>query len=119
MTYSVYLKNVQFFAYHGLYPEEALKGNMFEIDLTVNFTRSENIHSIGDTIDYVSLYEILKTQMQQRRDLVETVGREICDRIKNQYPQIISLQIDIRKLQPPISGFNGVVGMSLSQQFIS
>ena len=113
MIYSVYLKNVQFFAYHGLYPEEAVNGNMFEVDLSLQYTRQEPIQKIEETIDYVALYEILKTQMQQRRELLETLGKEICDFIKEKYPQIISIHIDICKLNPPIPDFNGTAGFSL------
>ena len=113
MIYSVYLRNVQFFAYHGLYPEEAVNGNLFEIDLVVQYANSEPIESIEETIDYVSLFEVLKTQMRQRRALLETLGRDICDCIKARYPQIISVQIDIRKLNPPIPNFNGSAGFSL------
>jgi dihydroneopterin aldolase len=113
MIYSVYLKNVQFFAYHGLYPEEAVNGNMFEVDLSVQYTSHELIQKIEETIDYVALYDILKTQMQQRRELLETLGRDTCDCIKVQYPQIISIHIDIRKLNPPIPEFNGTAGFSL------
>ena len=113
MIYSVYLKNVQFFAYHGLYPEEAVNGNMFEVDLSVQYTSHELIQKIEETIDYVVLYDIVKTKMQQRRELLETLGREICNFIKEKFPQIISIHIDIRKLNPPIPEFNGTAGFSL------
>jgi dihydroneopterin aldolase len=117
MIYSVYLKNVQFFAYHGLYPEEALNGNIFEVDLTVRYSKQEVITCIEDTIDYAALFDILKIQMQKRRDLLETLGREICDDIKGRFPQIISIEIDIRKQNPPIPDFNGKAGFSLSIKY--
>jgi dihydroneopterin aldolase len=113
MIYSVYLKNVHFFAYHGLYPEEALNGNVFEVDLSVSYTKQEIITSIEETIDYTALFDILKVQMRVRRELLETLGREICDDIKNQFPQIVCIEIDIRKQNPPIPDFNGKAGFSL------
>jgi dihydroneopterin aldolase len=113
MIYSVYLKNVQFFAYHGLYPEEAQNGNIFEIDLSVRYTKQELIKTIEETIDYAVLHDILKSHMQERRSLLETLGKEICDEIKNRYPQISFIEIDIRKQNPPIPDFNGKAGFSL------
>lgn len=113
MIYSVYLKNVQFFAYHGLYPEEELNGNIFEVNLSVQYIKEELITTIEETIDYVALFDILKAQMQERKALLETLGREICDRIKQRFPQISSIEIDIRKKNPPIPDFNGKAGFSL------
>jgi dihydroneopterin aldolase len=114
MTYSVYLKNVRLFAYHGLYPEEAINGNFFEIDLTVKYTKQEPVQSIEETIDYASLYELLKSEMNIRRSLLETLGRDICDLIKERYPQILSIELDIRKINAPIPDFDGTAGISIT-----
>jgi len=114
MIYTVYLKNVQFFAYHGLYPEEALNGNIFEVDLSVRYSKQDVITCIEETIDYAVLFDILKVKMQKRRYLLETLGREICDDIKDRFPQISSIEINIRKQNPPIPDFIGKAGFSLS-----
>jgi dihydroneopterin aldolase len=113
MIYSIYLKNVRFFAYHGLYPEEAVNGNFFEIDLTVKFTKDRPIHSIEETIDYAALYELLKQEMNIRRQLLETLGRDICELIKMKYPKIISTELNIRKINAPIPDFSGTTGISI------
>jgi dihydroneopterin aldolase len=69
-TYSIILKKVRFFGYHGLYPEEAIKGNEFEVNLTLTYRKEDTlIKYLEDTIDYVAVYNLLKKQMTIRQDL--------------------------------------------------
>jgi len=117
MIYSVYLKNVRFFAYHGLYPEEAIKGNNFEVNVSIGYLGKGNTLSIKDTIDYVSVYEIINKQMNIRRDLIENLLESIINDLKIAFPQIIVLDIDIQKLHPPVEGLNGGVGVRITKSY--
>jgi dihydroneopterin aldolase len=117
MIYSVYLKNVRFFAYHGLYPEEAVKGNTFEVNLIIRYSNLERILSIEDTIDYVAVFEIVKRQMDIRRALIENLIESILDELKASFPAIVEIEIDIQKLNPPVEGLNGGVGVAIRHYY--
>jgi 7,8-dihydroneopterin aldolase/epimerase/oxygenase len=115
---TISLTNLRFFAYHGLYAEEKKTGNQFEINLTVSYTPTQGIITdISDTINYVSLYELLKKEMQQPRGLLETLAMEISEKIHAGFPLIKEIEISIAKTQPPIAGFVGEVGVRLSKQY--
>jgi dihydroneopterin aldolase len=117
MEISVYLKKVQLFGYHGLYPEEAINGNTFEIDLLVTYQQKQREESIDTIIDYAVLYELILTEMKIRRELLETLGNDICNLIKLKFPQVSYISLDICKLQAPIRDFNGQAGVQIKVKY--
>lgn len=109
---TITLSGLRFHAFHGLYPEEEKTGNEFEVNLAVDYTPpAEIINAIEDTVNYVSLYEIIKNAMQQPRHLLETLAMEIAEKIHQDFPQITSIEITIQKLHPPVEKFTGNVGV--------
>ncbi len=115
---TIELKGVRFFAYHGLYPEERKTGNEFEVDLLVRHTPDDGIiTSLADTVNYVRLYELLKLEMQNPRDLLETFLMELSEVIHDSFPRISRIEIMIIKLQPPIIGFTGKAAVKFSKDY--
>jgi len=109
---TIELKNLLFFAYHGLYAEEKKTGNQFEVILTVDFIPGTDIITdMTSTVNYEQLYALLKAEMLKPRDLLETLIMEVAEHIHLSFPQITKVEISITKLQPPIVGFTGTVGV--------
>src|SRR5262245_45178755 len=115
---TISLTKLRFFAYHGLYAEEKKTGNQFEVNLSVSYTPSQGtITDLSDTINYVSLYELLKKEMQQPRDLLETLAMQVAEKIHLQFPQVKTIDFSITKLQAPIVGFTGEVGVQFQKSY--
>ncbi len=115
---TVELKQVRFFAFHGLYEEEKRKGTEFELSLAVSFLpEKEMIGLIDETVNYAELYEIVNAEMQQPRDLLETLAMTIVDKIHITYPIIKRAVISITKLNPPIPGIKGSTGVTYSREW--
>ena len=109
---TIELKQLRFLAYHGLYAEERKTGNEFEINLSVSFQPSSGtITGIADTVNYSSLYSLLKTEMQKPRHLLETLVMEVAEVIHVSFPQIKKIEISITKLHVPIAKFTGTAGV--------
>ncbi|MFN5333746.1 MAG: dihydroneopterin aldolase [Bacteroidota bacterium] len=117
MLYSVILKKVQFFAYHGLFPEEATKGNEFEVNLSLTYYKDTDVQLLEDSIDYVAVYDLLKKQMAIRQDLLEVLAQSIALNLKKSFPQISKIELEIIKLHPPIEGFDGQTGVSIQLEY--
>jgi dihydroneopterin aldolase len=117
MDYSIFFKNVSFFGFHGWYPEEAVNGNQFEVDLSVKYSAEATVQTLDQTIDYAVLFELVSQQMSIRRALLETLGNDICTIIKNKFPQINTIELEIRKINPPIQDFKGVTGIRCSVKY--
>jgi dihydroneopterin aldolase len=114
---AVYLKGLQFHAYHGLYPGEELTGGPFEVNLTVRYQLHEAVTRLEQTVNYAELYEIVKKEMDIRRDLLETVAESVCQAVYQQYNFIREIEMEIWKLSPPIEQFEGKTGISLHKIF--
>ena len=109
----IHLKNLQFFAYHGIYEEERKLGNHFEMNINVHVnTNSIPVLHIKDSIDYVSVYNIVANRMAIATPLLETVITEIAQSILARFSLALKVEISIDKLTPPIPSFEGRVGIS-------
>jgi 7,8-dihydroneopterin aldolase/epimerase/oxygenase len=115
---TIELKALRFHAFHGLFPEEKKTGNEFEVNLSVDYTPAEKvITQIDNTVNYAQLHELIKSAMQQPRDLLETVAMEIVENMYTTFPQIKKAAIEIMKLHPPIAQFIGSVGVKYEKEY--
>ena len=115
---TISLNNVRFRAYHGLYPEERQKGNDFVVNMQVSYIPgSGTILSLGDTIDYASLFKIVNATMQQPVDLLETLAQTIAHGVHQQYRRIKEISVAVEKLNPPIDKFSGSVEVKFSTTY--
>ena len=115
---TIELKDIHFFAYHGLYAEEQKTGNEFKVTLSVVYTPSSNvITSLHSIVNYSHLYRLLKTEMQKPRGLLETFVMELAEVIYSSFPFIKKVEVSITKLQPPIAGFTGNVGVRFIKEY--
>jgi len=103
---TIELKDLEFYAYHGVYEEEREKGNTFIVNLAISAELQEAIQDdkLTDTIDYETLYAIVKNEMELPSNLLEHVAGRIRSAIIKDFTQIKSLEISIEKLSPPIGG---------------
>jgi len=109
---TIELKQLRFFAFHGLYAEEKKIGNEFEVSLSIIYSPATVvITELADTVNYVNLYELVKKEMQKPRELLETLAMEITEHIYASLPHIKKVEISITKLHPPIAKFVGSVGV--------
>ncbi len=115
--FTIHLHNCIFFAHHGLHKEEAVVGAGFEVSLSASFEEEEPITTIKQTINYVSIYEMVKKHFEQPRQLLETLAQEIINDIHLSDSRIRAIEIHIKKLNPPIVNFTGSVGVSFSQSY--
>lgn len=117
-TLTISLNNVRFRAYHGIHPEERQKGNDFVVNMQVSYRPlSGTVYSLEDTIDYVVLFELINTAMQQPVDLLETLAQSIAHDVYKRFPRIVSITVSVDKLNPPIDRFSGTVGVRYSKHY--
>lgn len=100
------LEGVRLRGPHGYYPEEQLLGTSFIIDLFVSIPisdagQNDNLHQ---TVNYETLYRLLKIEMREPAQLIETLALRILQRIKEQFPAIEGAEIRLRKCNPPMGG---------------
>ena len=115
---TIHLHNVKFYSYHGIHEEEKNLGNEFELSADIQFHEEVDvINSIKQTINYVDIYKIIKQHMNEPSHLLETVVMGIGNSIKTKYDNIRSISLRLKKMHPPITGFQGAVGVSWYKEF--
>ena len=106
MNAKIGLEDVRFHAPHGFYEEEHRSGNEFSIDVEVE----SDIHSaatqddLGGTVNYSTIYYLLQAEMKKPTQLLEALAFRMASRIQNQFPQVTSVKLRLRKLNPPLGG---------------
>lgn len=106
MTTSIELKEMRFYAYHGVMPQERRVGNRFVVDLTLTAPLSQAVESddLGDTINYAEVYAAVKEQMEIPSQLIEHVAGRILRALKERFPQLTAATVRLAKLNPPFGG---------------
>jgi len=102
----ILLEGMEFFAYHGHYKEEQIIGTKFIVDIEIAFdtTNAEQSDHLADTINYQEVFQLIKKEMEINAHLLEKVARRILDAIHQSFPAVLSMQIKISKINPPLGG---------------
>ena len=79
---------------------EYLVNAIVEIDTS----QAEQNDLLESTVDYVSVYNVLKKEMSIPSKLLEVVLERIIEGIKKIDDNIDSVDVSIKKLSPPIGG---------------
>ena len=98
------LRNIRFHAFHGVMPQERRVGGDFLVNLRVGYPLEQAMQSdeVGDTLNYATLYEVVKTEMMQPSNLLEHVAGRIADAIVKRFPQVTSIDLALTKQNPPM-----------------
>lgn len=113
---TIQLNNVQFYGYHGLYKEEQKLGNHFIVNLSIDFIPAVNkVTAIEETIDYVHVFELVKSRMQMATPLLETIVGDLADAIFDQFNIAQKVTIQITKGKVYVPTLDGNMSVSLTR----
>ena len=100
----VILRNVRFHAFHGVLPQERQVGGDFLLTLRVGYPLAKAMESdeVGDTLNYASLYALVKQEMDQPSQLLEHVAGRIAKAVMNAFPAVTSVDLELTKQNPPM-----------------
>jgi dihydroneopterin aldolase len=114
MNYTTTLTGLEFYAYHGLYPEEQVLGQLFGVDVKVILDLDKPISSLEDAVNYEVLFNTAKEEMAVRQELIETVAQRILKRLHKHFPSAITIEVTIHKPNPAGVFKSGVASVTLS-----
>jgi 7,8-dihydroneopterin aldolase/epimerase/oxygenase len=102
----VALEGMEFYAYHGFYQEERKVGNKYVVDVSLktNFTKAATSDDLDGTVNYETVYEIVKNQMTIPNKLLESICNKIINSLFELIPEVLELTVSVSKHNPPIGG---------------
>ncbi|WJH40127.1 dihydroneopterin aldolase [Aliirhizobium terrae] len=105
--YQINLKNCAFFARHGVFEQETALGQRFFVDVLMDVDGGDALVSddVEQTVHYGLAYELVERVMTgTRRNLIETLARDVAVALCAWSPLIRRVEVAIRKPSAPIAG---------------
>ncbi len=104
--HKIIVEGINVFAYHGCLDEEAKIGTNYTVDVTMetDFSEAAKTDDLSKTIDYVTVFKIVKKQMAIRSKLIEQVGQRIVDELKQEFITLKKVEVKVTKHNPPMNG---------------
>lgn len=112
------LSKMAFYAYHGCFAEEQAIGTHFLVDmeLEVDTTVSQTSDDIADTVNYLSVYQTAKKEMEKPSKLLENVCERIANAVLDEFAAVEYLMVKVSKLNPPLGGKLEAVSVEIKKE---
>tara|TARA_B100001093_G_scaffold71140_1_gene61754 strand:+ start:3798 stop:4163 length:366 start_codon:yes stop_codon:yes gene_type:complete len=101
----IILKELAFYARHGLTEEEAKLGQRFKVDIVVelNPQATGNNDVVGDTVNYVDIYEVVQAIFEgERYNFIETCADSIASTLIDKFSSIDQATVTVKKPSVPV-----------------
>jgi len=111
------LEEMEFYAYHGCFKEEQVVGNRFMVNIAIQLdvkTPSQT-DSINDALNYVSVYELTKKEINQNSHLVEHLTERILNAIHQEFNYVDWVRVKVSKMNPPMGGQMKAVSVTMQR----
>ncbi|MYL60652.1 dihydroneopterin aldolase [Virgibacillus halodenitrificans] len=115
----IVLKNLQFYGYHGLLPEENKLGQRFQVDvdLYADLKKPGETDAMGDSIHYGHAYEVIQQIVEgEPYNLIEAVAEKIANELLRSFTLLSACTIKVIKPDPPIPGHYHSVAVEIYRE---
>ena len=114
----IILKDLRFYAYHGVGAQETRVGNEFVLDLRLRMDWARAIRSddVNDTLSYAEAYEAVKDEMARPSRLLEHVAGRIARRLFQDFSSLEEIELRLVKRNPPMGADIEGAGVELRVQ---
>ncbi|MED4204802.1 dihydroneopterin aldolase [Neobacillus mesonae] len=103
----IYVNGMEFYGYHGVFPEEKVLGQRFKMDLAVavDLKKAGETDELEYSVNYAELYQICKEIVEGTPyKLVESVAEKIAAAVLANLPLVQQVEVKLIKPDPPIPG---------------
>ncbi|WCN37766.1 dihydroneopterin aldolase [Aneurinibacillus uraniidurans] len=115
----ILFNRMEFWGYHGVFPEENKLGQRFYVDLELacdlsDAGRSDNLN---DTVNYAHVYTTTKQVVEDERyALIEAIAEQIATRLLAEHARIVEVLVRVVKPDPPIPGHYQSVAVEIKRE---
>ncbi len=99
------LSRLRFFAHHGILPEEAARGQDFEVTVQLELPLGDagRADDLQRTVDYRAVREVVRGVMEgPPRKLVEALAEAIAEEVLLAFPPVDAVGVEVVKPRPPV-----------------
>nr|WP_263323918.1 dihydroneopterin aldolase [Neobacillus sp. Marseille-Q6967] len=114
----IYLNKMEFYGYHGVFPEETRLGQRFIVDVTayLDLKKAGETDELEYSVNYGEIFQVCKETVEGKPyKLVESVAEHIAGTILRQFPLIVETTVKVIKPNPPIPGHYESVAVEITR----
>lgn len=100
----IYLENLEFFAYHGVFDDEKKNGQTFYVSVTLelDLTAAGVSDDLDKTVNYGEVYDLIADVTLNRRfDLIEKLAYTIIEELLRKYAMVNAVKVRVDKPKAP------------------
>ncbi|HSH24550.1 MAG TPA: dihydroneopterin aldolase [Massilibacterium sp.] len=115
----IYINQMQFYAYHGVFPEENRLGQTFIVDvvLELDLKKAGESDDVRDTVDYGLVYEKIKKIVEEETyQLIERLAEKISFELLRTFSALFACTIRVIKPNAPIPGHLDSVAVEVTRK---
>ncbi len=118
MVAKIDLDEIRVYAFHGCFEEEQRVGNWFTVNvsLDVECGKAAVSDNISDALNYVEVYNTIRTEMAKKSHLLENVVMRIASALRTGFEAkgLIGGSVRVSKMAPPVGGEMKSVSVTMS-----
>ncbi|MDQ0999924.1 dihydroneopterin aldolase [Neobacillus niacini] len=115
----IFVNQMEFYGYHGVFPEETRLGQRFAVDLMVHvdLRKAGESDELKYSVNYGELYQVCKEVVEGKPyKLVEAVAEKIAESVLKQFTLVSEVTIKVIKPDPPIPGHYRSVAVEITRR---
>ena len=115
----IFVNQMEFYGYHGVFPEETRLGQRFVVDLMVlvDLKKAGQTDELEHSVNYGELFQVCKEVVEGKPyKLVEAVAEKIAETVLGQFTLVSEVTIKVIKPDPPIPGHYQSVAVEITRR---
>ncbi|MEH7491709.1 dihydroneopterin aldolase [Neobacillus niacini] len=115
----IFVNQMEFYGYHGVFPEETRLGQRFVIDLMVlvDLKKAGQSDELEFSVNYGELFQVCKEVVEgEPYKLIEAVAEKIAQTVLGQFALVSEVTIKVIKPDPPIPGHYQSVAVEITRR---
>jgi len=115
----IFVNQMEFYGYHGVFPEENTLGQRFMVDLMVlvDLKKAGETDALEHSVNYGELFQVCKEIVEGKPfKLVEAVAEKIAETVLKQFTLVSEVTIKVIKPDPPIPGHYRSVAVEITRR---
>jgi dihydroneopterin aldolase len=115
----IFVNRMEFYGYHGVFPEENRLGQRFKVDLTasLDLRKAGETDDLEHSVNYGELFQVCKDIVEGKQyKLVESVAEKIAGSVLKEFPLVTEVTVKVIKPDPPIPGHYMDVAVEITRR---
>lgn len=115
----IILKDMQFYGFHGLFPEENKLGQRFNVDLILytDLKQAGISDEMDNSINYGEVFiHVQKIVEGKKQNLIESVAERIAGDLLQSFLRLKACDVKVIKPDPPIPGHYNSVAVQIYRE---